>query len=220
MAGIVRQGESRGPGVRTAARTVVFLDYQNAYHRARHTFGLEHGHSVGGQVDPWRLGSLIMHRAPHARDLTQVRVYRGQPDPSRDPRGYAAFERQRAAWQADAGKRVLLLSRPLKYPPDWPRSPGREKGIDVALAVDLVSMGIRGQFDVAIVVSTDSDLEPALEAILELHGRPFPRCEVAGWATPGQWAPRIGGRHRQIWFHRLFEDDYSEVHDPTDYTLP
>jgi uncharacterized LabA/DUF88 family protein len=41
----------------------------------------------------------------------------------------------------------------------------REKGIDVAIAVDMVDMAYRGTYDVAALVSGDADLVPAIVAV-------------------------------------------------------
>jgi hypothetical protein len=51
--------------------------------------------------------------------------------------------------------------RPLRYPP--PK--GREKGVDVQLAVDFVRLALDDEYDLAIVASADSDLVPALEFV-------------------------------------------------------
>jgi hypothetical protein len=38
----------------------------------------------------------------------------------------------------------------LRYPPEWPRLPAQERGIDVALAVDFVMMAAHVEYDVGI----------------------------------------------------------------------
>jgi hypothetical protein len=98
-------------------------------------------------------------------------------------------------------------------------TPAREKGIDVALAVDVVRLGLRGDYEVGIIFSTDTDLEPAVEAVLDLCGDPFPRCEVAAWQTRRNTS-RLSVPGARVWCHWLSEEDYLSVHDPTDYRLP
>jgi len=95
------------------------------------------------------------------------------PDATRDPRGYGAATRQCDIWEQDV--RVTVTLRTLAYPRGWPDKcePGekpREKGIDVALAIDFVAMAVRGEYDVGILMSTDTDLKPAL-AVADLTGR-------------------------------------------------
>ncbi|AIY89301.1 hypothetical protein GACE_0244 [Geoglobus acetivorans] len=43
-----------------------------------------------------------------------------------------------------------------------------EKGIDIALAVDMLSLGFRKAYDVAILVSGDGDFIPAVKVIKSL----------------------------------------------------
>jgi uncharacterized LabA/DUF88 family protein len=140
---------------------VLFLDYQNVYRRARDTFHQLTDQSSAGQIDPMKLGRLLVGRSSD-RKLTEVRVYRGQPDATRDPKGYGANRRQAAAW-AHAG--VTVIQRPLRYPVGQPNARPEEKGIDVILALDFVTMAARGDYDVGILMSTDTDLKPALEEV-------------------------------------------------------
>jgi len=52
--------------------------------------------------------------------------------------------------------------RPLRYPQGWPRVKAQEKGVDVELAVDYVSMAARGEYDTAVLFS--GGLRPAAGA--------------------------------------------------------
>ena len=103
----------------------------------------------------------------------------------------------------------------LRYPHDWPGSPAQEKGVDVAIATDLVSLALRDQCDIAVVASADSDLIPAIE---EVQNQTSVKIEVAAWR---------GSVHRQrlsvsgprVWCHWLTREDYERVRDDTDYNL-
>jgi uncharacterized LabA/DUF88 family protein len=46
---------------------------------------------------------------------------------------------------------------------------GREKGVDVALAVDALQVGLAGMIDIAILVTGDADLVPLARALMK-HG--------------------------------------------------
>lgn len=201
-----------------ADRVIVFLDYQNVYHAAREAFHLWHAPPQDGQIDPLGLGELIASRSPFDRELVQVRVYRGQPDSTKDPKGYGACSRQVMVWRSKP--KVKVITRTLRYPSDWPQGKAEEKGVDVALAVDFVLMAVRGEYDVGIIMSTDTDLKPALEAVLALGGNPFPRCELAAWSAPQGHSRRLSVPGRQIWCHWLTEADYRSVADPRDYGRP
>lgn len=64
---------------------------------------------------------------------------------------------------------LYIYRRPLRYPSQWPNGGGapQEKGVDVALAVDLVQLTYQGGFDIAVVCSHDTDLSPALATSYE-----------------------------------------------------
>jgi len=186
----------------------------------RGAFLLESGPPQLGQVDPLRLGQLIVSRSPFDRELLQVRVYRGQPDASKDPIGYAANLRQCNTWRHMP--KVQVVTRTLRYPPGWPAcAPGerpQEKGIDVALAIDFVAMAVRGFYDVGVIMSTDTDLKPALETVRGLGGHP--RCEVAAWSASHGHSRRLAISGARIWCHWLDDRDYRAVEDAADYGKP
>jgi uncharacterized LabA/DUF88 family protein len=204
-----------------ADRTIVFIDYENTYWAARHAF---HSGARGsgrlGHVDPIPLARLITGMAPSSRILSEVRVYRGMPSPLLDPIGYRAWRAQTSQWEKSG---ALVVSRVLRYPIGWPKSlPGerpQEKGIDVALALDVIDLAHRGAYDVAVVVSIDSDLLPAIEMLQHMRattGRP--RVEVAAWNAPSGYSPRLKTRGTNVWCHWLHEADYRQVQDLTDYS--
>ncbi len=199
-------------------RVMLFLDYQNVYMGARRTFADElSAHHSHGQIGPAAIGDLVVSASPYDRVLAGVRVYRGQPDASRDPKGYAACSRQIAIWEQD--ERVKVTSRTLKYPSGWPAShqPGekpQEKGIDVALAIDFVRLAIEERYDVGILMSTDTDLKPALEFV---HRRGAQRVEVAAWSSNDRQCRRLSIPGAQVWCHWLNQAQYNAVRDRTNY---
>jgi len=181
---------------------------------ARRRFAGSQAPATAGQLHPGRLGWLLAARAPDgaARVLGQVRVYRGMPSVTHDPRSHWACSRQIDAWRRDPV--VEAVTRPLRYPRDYPRSRPQEKGIDVRLAIDYVELAIRGEFDVGILVSGDTDLVPALEAVTRLRGPAA--CEVAAWY--GRRPPRLRIPSAALWCHCLTAADHAAVADPRDYT--
>jgi len=89
------------------------------------------------------------------------------------------------------------------------------------LAVDFVVMALLGRYDVGILLSTDSDLEPALKGVAALAAGPYPRCEVAAWLNPSRRHPqRLSIKGERVWCRRLGPDDYKLVADPTNYRRP
>lgn len=205
-----------------AARVVVFLDWQNVYNGAREMFCTQQAPHWQGQVDPVALARHLADDSPFDRQLHQVRIYRGQPDGKLDPRGYAASRRQHAAWQQSP--LVTLATRPLRYPQGWPARSRigerpQEKGIDVALAVDFVVMAVRNEFEVGILMSTDTDMKPALEAVARLTPAQGTRAEVAAWGVPGRHSRRLAIQFRNLYCHWVGEDVYRQIADSTDYSI-
>ena len=195
-------------------RVMLFVDDQNSYWAARNTF-----HHAGtpwfweGQFNPMLVGEHIVASSPFDRSLAGVRVYRGLPSAKYDRKGYGAARAQIDAWR---GAGVTVVSRPLRYPPDYPQSKAEEKGIDVALAVDFVMGAVEGWYDVGIVMSLDTDLQPALESVAsELHGI---RVEVAAWMRPDIYSPRLVVKGIRLWCHWLGPSVYEAVKDESDYT--
>ena len=56
-----------------------------------------------------------------------------------------------------------------------------EKRVDVNIAVDMVSMAMKNEFDVAYLVSADGDFVPAVEAVRELGKKVFAATPASGY---------------------------------------
>jgi uncharacterized LabA/DUF88 family protein len=197
----------------------VFIDGQNLYRDTRRAFFKETDPSNIGQVDPVKLATLLTDKgtAPQGtrRVLDECHVYVGVPSSDKQPNANAARLRQNAVWEASGAK---VHGRPLRYPKTWPANPPEEKGVDVELAVDLVFNGARQNYDVGIVVSTDTDLIPALQAVINLNRAwGTPRVEVVAWAPLRK---RLRLPTTPIWCHRLDQADYDTVKDETRYASP
>jgi uncharacterized LabA/DUF88 family protein len=145
-------------------RACVLLDWQNIYACARDAFGLGERPSRYGNVDPSKLARLLTKRVDG--ELCGVRIYRGRPSNSKDPKAYAAWRSQTAEWEAALGELLTQRYRDLRYRPGGPI----EKGVDVWLAVDLVRLAIEAAYDRIVVMSSDTDLVPAIEAAAEIGG--------------------------------------------------
>src|SRR5665647_2718121 len=125
--------------------------------------------------------------APLPVRLDGVKVYRGSPSNAQAPTAYRRSQAQRSEWTRD--RRVEVYYRTLRYlwdPARHEKVPS-EKGIDVLAALAVVRAADSKAFDLIIVASHDTDLEPAIEAAI--LGPPdsdvdTPRSvtvETAGW---------------------------------------
>lgn len=201
-------------------RVVVFIDYQNVLNDARRAFCSRPYGPADGQVDPTRLARLVASRIPLGasaeRRLQEVRVYRGRPDPRKDPQTYAPHMRQCGAWERSS---AVVISRALRYPGDWPRERAEEKGIDVQIAIDMVTRAVNRELDVAILASTDTDLRPALEAFHRLALDDPPLVEVCAYRS-AHFSKKLQVPDLHVWTHFIDEPEYRTLRDRTNYNQP
>lgn len=71
-------------------RVVVFMDYQNVHGWARRQFLPFGADPSDGHVFPLKIGELLAERRRRESELMEVRVYRGRPNPERQPGAAAA----------------------------------------------------------------------------------------------------------------------------------
>jgi len=195
-------------------RVALYLDSQNMYKGARRAFFPAPAPYTKGQYDPLKLGNLLCDRGPSGQErvLSDVRIYTGRPDPGKDPKGNSANLRQCHAWKTSG---VEVIARSLRYPRNWPKEKEGEKGIDVRLAIDFVAGAIDDNYDIGIIASTDTDLVPALDFVVDrFMGTKW--VEVVTWKGSGH-APRLNSKIQNIWCHYCNWQDFQSVEDLTDY---
>lgn len=158
-----------------APRVVVFIDYENASRGGHEQFWPPGTPRNCTHFNPTKVSQLLVDRREGGGHLTDVRIYRGRPEPRKEPEAAAATDRQANAWLSQG---CTVIRRPLKYYRGWPDVPPQEKGIDVKLAIDVVRLAYEGKFDVGIVFSCDTDLAPCLETVSELD---MAHVETACW---------------------------------------
>ena len=144
-------------------KLVLFIDAQNTYRGARESFFPSGGPVTCGQFNPVRLGELMAARGGPGGCV--VRFSRRQdlywtPGPKCVTKNLRCSLRQCAARESRTARSVIWR---WLYPPRRTGLPAQEKGIDVALCIDFVAMAIDGLYDVGVIMSTDTDLLPALE---------------------------------------------------------
>lgn len=202
------------------SRVTIFVDYQNSYHCAREAFGTPwNDPPTVGHIHPRKLGELLVSlglAVDTERRLQEVRLYKGQPVQPGHPKAISASQRQLDFWRQLPS--VVPRTRPLRYRrvPDnsgGERFQGEEKGVDVLLALDLALGARDGLFDVAVVVSTDTDLIPSLEIAISAGVR----VETATWTGPNGENRPLHLPDYRIWNHRLGPEEFEKVRDDTNY---
>lgn len=179
---------------------VVLIDYENI--RQSGYRGTDDRNSV---FDPVSMAELVVRRRKQPSRLKSVRVYRGIPN-RKFERGKARADRlQRERWLRDT--RVAFIGRDVQYRGEPPRP--REKGIDTALAIDLVALAFWSESDVFIVASRDTDLEPAIELVMsgKLGNRVV---EVVGVKGLSRLRCQTGP---VPWCHYLSREDFEAIRD-------
>jgi uncharacterized LabA/DUF88 family protein len=138
-------------------RTVAFIDGQNLFHSVRSAFGYTYPN-----YDVAALARAVC--AAKGWQLDQVRFYTGVPDPGDDPRWNAFWAAKLLHMSRDG---IFTFTRALRYRNQVVNLPGgsqhtflaaEEKGIDVRIALDVIRMAHRNEYDVALIFSQDQDL--------------------------------------------------------------
>lgn len=137
-------------------RAVAFVDGQNLYHAAREAFGRPYP-----DYDVAALATRICNDSGWS--IVQVRFYTGIPDAADNPFWQQFWS---AKLSAMGRQNLYVFSRSLRYHNRVVKLPdgtthtllaGQEKGIDVRIALDVIRMAHRNEYDVAILFSQDQD---------------------------------------------------------------
>ncbi|HMT34073.1 MAG TPA: hypothetical protein PKA99_15705 [Dermatophilaceae bacterium] len=191
-----------------ALRTAVVMDYQNIHLTAHDLFAAPGEARHETLIHPLHFANaLIGERNRRQREgypqakLERVLAFRGQPSPTHEPAPYGRTDAQRAAWST-SDPRVVIHYRPLRYrfkkSGNYSTQFGydsstiesvQEKGIDVLVALATVDQARAEDIDLVILASHDTDLEPSLDAAIELGTA---RIETCQW-----WNPEVA-RSRQL----------------------
>ncbi|MGL5860730.1 MAG: hypothetical protein ACRCY9_05700 [Phycicoccus sp.] len=215
-------------------RTSIVVDYQNVHLVGHDLFG--EGRRLARHqtlVDPLHFANQLLrvrnaNQGPgyaHAR-LCDVLVYRGKPSNRHDPQGYARNQAQKAQWERD--RRVHVTLRPLTYRVQRDASgrpvrdihgretilEKREKGVDVLCALAAVREAARTDIELVILASHDSDLEPAIEAVL---GTDHAKVETFCWRHPDQFSYQLARHDRRVWNTALDKTSFENCRDRTEY---
>lgn len=149
-------------------RVSIFIDGSNFYHGASRLFS-GNGHTPTQVPLKYDYSGLVQLLAAD-REVTEATYYVGlvRRDPKHPDTKVERMVRNQQrlfAWLQSSGVQVEqgLLMR-------YPNNTFHEKGVDVRLAIDLVEGAYENRYDVAILLSSDTDMIPALERVKK-HGK-------------------------------------------------
>lgn len=205
-------------------RVMFFIDGQNLYHACA-------GHFGHGYCHPHLLAQELLQ----GRELAGVRFYTGIHDPRINPSANAAMNRRLEAMKRQG---VWTFTQPLKYSDvdvvDRNTAAcahgfrqvstirrGREKGIDLRIGLDMLRLARQGHYDVAVLISQDTDLNQAVDELIVL------RDELDMWLvaeTAFAYSPTSGNPKFRLmscgYYHVIDDATFGRIKDATDYTRP
>lgn len=202
---------------------MAFIDGQNLYQHAKEAFGHHHPN-----YDPVKLHHAVCAAQDWRPTLT--RFYTGVPSQIESPM-WAAYWSNRVLALKRAG--VSVTTRNIRYRKEWlfdkdgepileldgthkTVTTPQEKGIDVRLALDLVSLARKRQYDIALIFSQDQDLQEVVQEIADISKEQERPISVACAFPHGPNASSGRGIDKTDWF-RMDQDFYNECLDPRDY---
>jgi uncharacterized LabA/DUF88 family protein len=196
-------------------RAIAFMDGQNLFHASREAFGY-----VYPNYDAAALATAVC--GAQGWTLEQVRFYTGVPNAA-DNVFWNHFWSAKLLAMSRAG--VWVFSRSLRYRNKTVHLPGgpvhtilvgEEKGIDVRIAIDVIRLASRNQYDVALIFSQDQDLSEAADEV-RLIAREQNRWIKLASAFPFRPKTRnIRGINKTDWL-RIDRTTYDRCLDPRDY---
>ncbi len=196
-------------------RAVAFFDGQNLFHSAKEAFGYTHPN-----YDVRRLAEEVCTN--QGWQLSQIRFYTGIPDPADNAFWHAFWTRKLVAMQR-AG--IMVYKRALRYRNKTVELPsgsthtfltGEEKGIDVRIALDIIRLAHRGEYDVALVFSQDQDLSEAAEEVRTIAREQNRWIKIASAFPHSPTVRNRRGINKTDWI-RIDRSLYDQCIDPRDY---
>jgi uncharacterized LabA/DUF88 family protein len=190
---------------------MAFIDGQNLYQHAKDAFGHHHPN-----YDPVKLHHAVCNQ--HGWKPNLVRFYTGVPSALESPM-WAGYWAKRLLYMKRAG--IHVTTRPLRYRKETSEdgeviTTPQEKGIDVRLALDIVSTARTKQWDVAIIFSQDQDLAEVVEEVRAIASEQGRWLHICCAFPHGPKATSGRGIDKCDWF-RMDDEFYGACIDSTDY---
>ena len=134
-------------------RVMVFIDGNNVYHGLKRL-------GQGTWVDVYGLACLL---SGADRRVVRVHYYNSLPDQTEDPDRY-----RKAMQYIERARRTSYVRVSLGRLELRPGGVHVEKGVDVNIAVDMLTNAVNDNYDTAILVSGDGDFADVLIAVGDL----------------------------------------------------
>jgi uncharacterized LabA/DUF88 family protein len=199
----------------SAKRAITFIDGQNLFYAAKDAFGYPYPN-----YDIRALSEAVCRMQNW--HLKQVRFYTGVPDQN-DNAFWHAFWNHKLAMMGRYG--VYVFSRSLRYRNRRVRLPdgtyhtftaGEEKGVDVRLAIDVIRMAHRRDYDIAVIFSQDQDLSEVAEEVRVISKEQDRWIKVVSAFPVSPVVKKTRGINKTDWV-RIDRTTYDTCLDSRDY---
>ncbi|MFH0877474.1 MAG: NYN domain-containing protein [Candidatus Omnitrophota bacterium] len=207
--------KNSSPTALSQKRTVVFIDGQNLFHTVKEAFGYIYpNYDVKLLAEKICLGQGWV--------ISEIRFYTGVPD-SQDNAFWNNFWNKKLAVMGQKGTKIF--SRPLRYSNQTVRLPdnssytflvGREKGIDVRIAIDVIRLAHERAYDVGLIFSQDQDLSEVAEEIRVISGEQNRWIKLASAFPFSPTSSNKRGINKTDWI-RIDRNLYDSCIDTNDY---
>jgi len=153
--------------------------------------------------------------------LKQVRFYTGIPDQQDDAKWHYFWSGKLAVMGRQG---VVIYSRPLRYHnvqirlsgKTYTQLVGREKGIDVRIALDVIRLAHHRDYDVAVIFSQDQDLSEVAEEIRVVSAEQDRWIRIASAYPSSPTITNSRGINKTDWI-KIDRTTYDQCLDQRDY---
>lgn len=198
-------------------RVIVFIDGQNLFHAVRKAFGYTYPN-----FDPLKLAGAICKQ--YDWSLHGVRFYTGVPDIDDDAAWHHFWSEKKRAMIREE---IHVYTRPLRYRNKSITLPdgtvhtvlvGEEKGIDVRIALDIINLAHKREYDVALVLSQDQDLSEVADELRIITQEQNRWIKIASAFPYSPTVKNTRGINNTEWV-KIDRTLYDACLDPRDYRI-
>lgn len=186
-------------------RVSFFVDGQNLFHSVKAAFGCPFPN-----YDIRKLTCSICEKQRWDSPAS-INFYTGIPSRNINP-AWHDFWRQKTDGMREQG--IHVFSRPLSYS----NKVGREKGIDIRIALDVTRAVLEDSCDVAVILSQDQDLSEVAKEVRRISKKENRWIKIASAFPINPTSGNSRGINNTDWI-KINREMYDECTDSNDYRL-
>ena len=196
-------------------RATFFVDGQSLFYAVKEAFGYNFPN-----YDIKLLSEKICLKQGWV--LKEIRFYTGMPD-MQDNKFWHEFWVNKLTYMGQTG--IVVFSRPLRYGNETVNLPdgkthtflvGREKGIDVRIALDVIRLAHQNTYDVSIIFSQDQDLSEVADEVRTIATEQKRWIKIASAFPISPTYKNTRGINKTDWI-KIDKKIYDSCIDPKDY---